>query len=170
MSTSAGGDPPSGDPVPRGTVESGPAGSRTGTAWPEEGQGMAADRAGAIQQEAVRLSVRRRGPSETARIAVADGPGRSGARLVREGHPMTSVITDACVHDQHHRVPRRLRRRGTRALYVHPGECLDGGTCEPGCSVTAIAPDHQRVPDAQRSALVRAGETFTRGLLDGAAL
>lgn len=37
---------------------------------------------------------------------------------------------------------------GDRKLYIHPGECIDCGACEPVCPVEAISQD-RRVPDGE---------------------
>lgn len=36
---------------------------------------------------------------------------------------------------------------GGRMLYIHPGECIDCGACEPVCPVEAIYPDEFAPPD-----------------------
>ena len=56
---------------------------------------------------------------------------------------MTYVIGLACV-DNHDRTcigqcPVDCIYEGDRMLYIHPGECVDCGACEPACPVEAIA-------------------------------
>lgn len=55
---------------------------------------------------------------------------------------MTYVITEACVDVKDKtcvaECPVDCIYEGDRMLYIHPGECVDCGACEPICPVEAI--------------------------------
>jgi NAD-dependent dihydropyrimidine dehydrogenase PreA subunit len=48
--------------------------------------------------------------------------------------PCIDVIDRACVEE----CPVDCIYEGSRALYIHPDECVDCGACEPVCPVEAI--------------------------------
>jgi len=48
--------------------------------------------------------------------------------------PCIDVVDRACVEE----CPVDCIYEGTRALYIHPDECVDCGACEPVCPVEAI--------------------------------
>lgn len=50
------------------------------------------------------------------------------------GEPCIDVVDRACVDE----CPVDCIYEGSRALYIHPAECIDCGACEPVCPVTAI--------------------------------
>jgi NAD-dependent dihydropyrimidine dehydrogenase PreA subunit len=69
---------------------------------------------------------------------------------------MTFVITDACT-DVLDRAcilecPVDCIYEGSRALYIHPVECVDCGACEPACPVDAIYYEDD-VPDSTISSI-----------------
>lgn len=76
---------------------------------------------------------------------------------------MTYVITDACVDIKDatcvSECPVDCIYEGPRSLYIHPGECIDCGACEPVCPTTAIRADWALKPDEAASA-TRAVELF----------
>lgn len=50
------------------------------------------------------------------------------------GEPCIDVLDRGCVDE----CPVDCIYEGSRALYIHPDECIDCGACEPVCPVTAI--------------------------------
>lgn len=50
------------------------------------------------------------------------------------GEPCVDVMDRACVDE----CPVDCIYEGARSLYIHPGECVDCGACEPVCPVEAI--------------------------------
>ncbi|HET8600225.1 MAG TPA: ferredoxin [Segeticoccus sp.] len=48
--------------------------------------------------------------------------------------PCVDVVDRACVEE----CPVDCIYEGSRALYIHPDECVDCGACEPVCPVEAI--------------------------------
>ena len=50
------------------------------------------------------------------------------------GEPCIDVVDRACVEE----CPVDCIYEGSRALYIHPDECVDCGACEPVCPVEAI--------------------------------
>jgi NAD-dependent dihydropyrimidine dehydrogenase PreA subunit len=50
------------------------------------------------------------------------------------GEPCIDVVDRACVDE----CPVDCIYEGSRALYIHPDECVDCGACEPVCPVEAI--------------------------------
>lgn len=50
------------------------------------------------------------------------------------GEPCIDVMDRACVDE----CPVNCIYEGGRSLYIHPGECVDCGACEPVCPVEAI--------------------------------
>ncbi|MDQ2726496.1 MAG: ferredoxin family protein [Actinomycetota bacterium] len=63
---------------------------------------------------------------------------------------MPYVISAACIDTTDmsciEECPVDCIYEGDRKLYIHPGECIDCGACEPVCPVEAISQD-RRVPD-----------------------
>lgn len=56
---------------------------------------------------------------------------------------MTYVIAEPCIdvvdHARLDECPVDSIYEGSRALYIHPDECIDWGACEPVCPVEAIS-------------------------------
>jgi NAD-dependent dihydropyrimidine dehydrogenase PreA subunit len=80
--------------------------------------------------------------------------------------PVTYVITEPCV-DVLDRAcieecPVDCIYAGRRMLYIHPGECVDCGACEPVCPVEAIFYEDD-VP-SEWSAYIRANADFFNDL------
>ena len=62
-------------------------------------------------------------------------PGRTDQTMTYViGQPCIDVLDRACVDE----CPVDCIYEGERALYIHPDECVDCGTCEPVCPVEAI--------------------------------
>ena len=82
---------------------------------------------------------------------------------------MTFVITDPCIDVQDKRCieqcPVDCIYEGSRALYIHPDECIDCGACEPECPVEAIYFDAD-VPE-RYAASIESNRAFFTELLPG---
>ena len=60
------------------------------------------------------------------------------------GSPCIDVMDKSCIDE----CPVDCIYEGARKLYIHPGECIDCGACEPVCPVEAISLD-RKIPEAQ---------------------
>jgi NAD-dependent dihydropyrimidine dehydrogenase PreA subunit len=76
---------------------------------------------------------------------------------------MAYVISDKCVDIKDMscmaECPVDCIYEGDRAMYIHPGECVDCGACEPACPVEAIS-YHGDLDEDGRRFLTRAVEVF----------
>ncbi|MFZ3499316.1 ferredoxin [Streptomyces sp. 5.8] len=63
------------------------------------------------------------------------------------GQPCVDVKDRSCIEE----CPVDCIYEGTRALYIHPEECVDCGACEPVCPVEAIFYEED-VPEQWRTA------------------
>ena len=89
------------------------------------------------------------------------------------GQPCVDVMDRACVEE----CPVDCIYEGARSLYIHPGECIDCGACEPVCPVEAIyfeddLPDHLAgylADNEQFFAITLDGRDAPLGLPGGAA-
>jgi NAD-dependent dihydropyrimidine dehydrogenase PreA subunit len=61
--------------------------------------------------------------------------------------PVTYVIAEPCIDLKDKacidECPVDCIYEGERMLYIHPGECVDCGACEPVCPVEAISQDRR---------------------------
>ena len=76
---------------------------------------------------------------------------------------MTYIITEACIDLKDKACvdvcPVDCIYEGPDQLYIHPGECIDCGACEPECPVTAIFPEED-VPVHLKSYVKKNAEVF----------
>jgi NAD-dependent dihydropyrimidine dehydrogenase PreA subunit len=75
------------------------------------------------------------------------------------GSPCIDVMDNSCTEE----CPVDCIYEGDRKLYIHPGECIDCGACEPVCPVDAISADRQ-VPADQAEHKADNAEFFTVAL------
>jgi NAD-dependent dihydropyrimidine dehydrogenase PreA subunit len=71
------------------------------------------------------------------------------------GEACIDVMDRSCIEE----CPVDCIYQGRRMLYIHPGECIDCGACEPACPVEAIRPQ-QRLPDSWKPFLSSTRELF----------
>jgi NAD-dependent dihydropyrimidine dehydrogenase PreA subunit len=75
------------------------------------------------------------------------------------GKPCVDVMDRSCIEE----CPVDRIYVGARALYTHPDECVDCGTCEPVCPVEAIYYEDD-LPEALRPHLADNAAFFTESL------
>ena len=75
--------------------------------------------------------------------------------------PCIDVLDRTCVEE----CPVDCIYEGERKLYIHPGECIDCGACEPVCPVEAITQD--RMVEEGDEAFVEDNERFFTDVLPG---
>jgi ferredoxin len=77
---------------------------------------------------------------------------------------MPYVITEACIGVKDRACvdvcPVTCIYEGEDQLYIHPGDCIDCGACEPACPVGAIYPD-DAVPQQWRVFVAKNADFFT---------
>ena len=75
--------------------------------------------------------------------------------------PCIDVLDRTCVKE----CPVDCIYEGERMLYIHPGECVDCGACEPACPVEAIY--HEDDLPGEWQAYARANSDFFAAKLPG---
>ena len=68
---------------------------------------------------------------------------------------MTYIVNESCIKcklmDCVEVCPVDCFYEGENMLVIHPDECIDCGVCEPECSVEAIKPDTEALPQIQKN-------------------
>jgi NAD-dependent dihydropyrimidine dehydrogenase PreA subunit len=75
------------------------------------------------------------------------------------GSPCIDVMDKSCMEE----CPVDCIYEGARKLYIHPGECIECGACEPVCPVTAISVD-RKIPERQAAHKADNAEFFATTL------